>query len=113
VALFFAVVIFAYVHECMHFLAFKMFKIEFETKLVTKHHIPIAYYVYSKYFNVPFYKMTGIKQQRFFMIAILPYFMIFPIAYFMTTLDNIYMTMVGLVIIITHFVNLPLEFIKV
>lgn len=97
----------------MHFLAFKILKIKFETKIIWRYHLPIAYYVYSPYFNTPFYKMNHIQRQRYFMIAITPYFVVFPLAYFMTTLNNIPMMIVGLTVLITHFVNLPLEFVKV
>lgn len=112
-ALIVAIVVFVYIHESMHFLAFKLFKIEFETKIIWKYKLPVAYYVYSPYFNQPIYKMNKTKQQQYCMIAILPYLVVFPIAYFMTTLNIIQMTIIGLTVMVTHIVNLPLEFVKV
>ena len=98
-------------HELLHIAVFEKLNIDYriEPKSIAK--IPLVIQIKSEYFKEPFNKLTKEKRLQYLAIALSPYIIIFPLATFLYLTPNPLTSITGLIILMTHMLNLPLEFI--
>ena len=103
---------FIILHETLHIEVFRHFKIPFTVKPLIKNKIPIGIAVYSDYFRGKVKDFTKTKKLQYTIIAFMPYFFIFPLC-ILYMQYNIFFYVIGLSLLISHMINLPLEFVFV
>jgi len=99
------------IHEGLHVFALKCFlKKPYEMVLYKKYGIPTTWAIYSPYFDKPYSKMTKKVKDDYFLTALMPYLFLLPYFLIMLEFDIYQIKALGLIGIIVHLVNLPLEF---
>lgn len=100
------------IHEGLHIIGFNYYGIPFKWAVFKKYHIPLGVALNSPYFEGSFKDLSKYKQKQYFIIALLPYLFFVPFFYFVSCSSDIYVAMYGYLGLITHFLNLPLEFVN-
>jgi len=102
------------IHEGLHIIVIKEYlKKPYHMKMYKKFGIPTKWAIYSTYFNKKYKDMDKEMQRNYFLCATAPYLFLFPYFCFMTYIDNFYIKSFGVIGILVHLINYPLEYANV
>jgi hypothetical protein len=109
-----AIFVFTYWHEALHLIPIRYWNMNFKIQVIKDkvfNFIPMAVLIGVKEFKGFEYKnMPKDLRRKFFVIASMPYFVLVPLFYYLSEIDNYPILFVTMVMLIAHLINFPLEF---